>query len=116
MSGSSRAPRPQGEAPPPCPGRRLCNSSRATATERRSAHLAYGVERVTTRIRLLGGGAEGLGEDVSPFVDEHDSLHVCPPTLPLAGHWDLGALCDHMAQLDQWPVPPRWDSTRRWRR
>ena len=84
--------------------------------ERRSAHLAYGVERVTTRIRLLGGGAEGLGEDVSPFVDEHDSLHVCPPTLPLAGHWDLGALCDHMAQLDQWPVPPRWDSTRRWRR
>ncbi len=35
--------------------------------ERLSAQMAYGFERVTTRIRLIGGGAEGLGEDVSPY-------------------------------------------------
>ena len=77
--------------------------------ERLSARLAYGFERVTTRIRLLGAGAEGLGEDVSPYEGEDDTLHVAGPVLPLAGEWTLGSFCDRLAELDQWPVPPRWD-------
>ena len=83
--------------------------------ERRPATVAYGFERVTTAVRLLGGGAEGLGEDVSPYEGEDDTLHVLAPVLPLAGEWTLGSFCDRLAELDQWPVPPRWDMARRWR-
>ncbi len=83
--------------------------------ERLSAQMAYGFERVTTRIRLIGGGAEGLGEDVSPYEDEDDTLHVIGPVLPLAGEWTLGSFCEHLAELDQWPVPPQWDMKRWWR-
>ena len=35
--------------------------------------------------------------------------------LPLAGEWTLGSLCERLAELDQWPVPPEWDAARRWR-
>jgi hypothetical protein len=83
--------------------------------ERLARVLTHGFERVTTRVRLLGGGAEGLGEDVSPFEDEADTLHVAGPVLPLAGEWTLESFCDHVARLDQWPVPPRYDMARRWR-
>jgi hypothetical protein len=87
----------------------------AYEVERLSARLAYGFERVTTRVRLLGAGAEGIGEDISPFEDEHDTLHVVGPVLPLLGEWTLGSLCERLAELDQWPVAPRWDMARRWR-
>jgi L-alanine-DL-glutamate epimerase-like enolase superfamily enzyme len=83
--------------------------------ERLSARMAYGFERVTTRIRILGEGTEGLGEDVSPFEGEADSLHVAGPVLPLTGTWTLESLSDRLAELDQWPVAPRWDPARRWR-
>jgi hypothetical protein len=83
--------------------------------DRLSAQLANDFARVTTRIRLIGGGAEGLGEDVSPHDGEADTLHVVGPVLPLAGDWTLESFCDHLATLDQWPVPPQWDIARRWR-
>jgi hypothetical protein len=83
--------------------------------ERLSARLAYDFERVTTRIRLLGAGTDGLGEDVSPYETEDDTLHAAGPVLPLGGEWTVGSLCDHLGELDQWPVPPRWDPARRWR-
>ena len=35
--------------------------------------------------------------------------------LPLAGEWTLESFCDHLAEMDQWPVPARWDMMRRWR-
>ena len=84
--------------------------------ERRSATLANQFERVTTVIHLHGAGAEGLGEDVSPFESEDDTLHVLAPDLPLVGEWTLGALCRRLAELDLWPVAPRYDMARRWRR
>jgi L-alanine-DL-glutamate epimerase-like enolase superfamily enzyme len=83
--------------------------------ERLSATASYGFERVTTQVRLIGGGTDGLGEDVSPFEDEANTLHVLGPVVPLAGSWTLGSLCDHLAGLDQWPVAPSWDVMRRWR-
>jgi hypothetical protein len=83
--------------------------------ERLSAPMAYGHERVTTRVRLTGRGEEGIGEDVSPIETEDDTLHVTRPSLPLGGEWTLGALCQRLAELDQWPVPPTWDPARRWR-
>ncbi len=85
------------------------------AVDRLVAPSSYSFERVTTLVRLQGAGAEGLGEDVSPFEDEADTLHVAGPVLPLAGEWTLESLCDHLAGLDQWPVPPKWDVGRLWR-
>ena len=81
------------------------------AFERLSAQLAHGFERVTTRVRLKGAGADGVGEDVSPFEGEDDTLHVAEPALALGGEWKLGSLCERLVELrdEQWPVPPQWE-------
>ena len=81
----------------------------------RRVSTGYGYERVTTVIHLRGAGAEGLGEDISPHETEDDTLHVLAPELPLTGEWTLGALCERLRELDQWPVAPRWEPARRWR-
>jgi hypothetical protein len=86
------------------------------AYERRTALMGYGFERVTTVVVLAGGGVDGRGEDVSPYEDEDDTLHVTAPDLGLVGAWTLERFCDHLAATDQWPVPPEWgDMQRRWR-
>ena len=85
------------------------------AYERLEAHAGYDFVRVTTRIRLRGAGAEGLGEDVSPFRDEAPTLHGARPKLALAGEWTLGSFCERLAEIDQWPIAPDWDVARRWR-
>jgi hypothetical protein len=87
------------------------------AFERLAARQSYGFERVTTRVRLAGAGAEGVGEDISPYEGEDDTLHVTEPALPLAGEWTLGSLCERLVELreDQWPVPPQWEMGRWWR-
>jgi hypothetical protein len=47
--------------------------------------LAYEFERVTTRVRLVGAGADGLGEDVSVVREGGTALHETRPSLPLEG-------------------------------
>ena len=84
--------------------------------ERRSASYRPTFERVTTLVRLRGDGAEGLGEDVSPFEDESVTLHVTAPELPLSGEWTLESFSDRLAELDMWPEPPEWHAAVRWRR
>jgi hypothetical protein len=71
--------------------------------------LAQDFERFTTHVRLVGAGADGLGEDVSVFREDGTSLHETRPSLPLAGEWTLGGFCDHLATLELWPQPPEWD-------
>jgi L-alanine-DL-glutamate epimerase-like enolase superfamily enzyme len=85
------------------------------AFERLAAVQSYGFNRVTTRVRLRGAGVDGIGEDVSPYETETDTLHVTQPQLPLGGEWMLGSLCERLRELDQWPVPPQWEPARRWR-
>ena len=40
--------------------------------------FAYELERVTTQVRLVGTGTDGLGEDVSVFRGRHRAL--APPS------------------------------------
>jgi hypothetical protein len=83
--------------------------------ERLHTVLADEFERVTTHVRLVGAGADGLGEDVSIHVEDGTSLHETQPALPLAGEWTLAGFCDHLATLDPWVRPPEWKAARRYR-
>jgi hypothetical protein len=74
--------------------------------DRLHAVLAYEFERITTHVRLVGAGTDGLGEDVSVFREDGTALHETRPTLPLEGEWTLAGLCDHLATLELWPEPP----------
>jgi L-alanine-DL-glutamate epimerase-like enolase superfamily enzyme len=83
--------------------------------DRLHAVLAHDFQRVTTHVRLVGGGTDGLGEDVSVHVENGTSLHEAQLALPLAGEWTLAGFCEHLATLDQWPEPPEWELARRFR-
>ena len=83
--------------------------------DRLHAVLAYESDRATTLVRLVGDGAEGLGEDVSVFGEETTALHETRPPLPLEGEWTLAGFCEHLASLELWPEPPEWEVARRFR-
>src|SRR5947208_17142859 len=73
--------------------------------DRLHAMLAYEFERVTTEVRLVGAGTDGVGEDVSDFREDGTTLHETRPSLPLEGEWTLASFCDHPAALELWPEP-----------
>jgi len=77
--------------------------------DRLHALLAFDFDRVTTQVRLVGAGAEGLGEDAAVFKEDGTTLHEFRPALPLEGEWTLAEFCAHLATLDLWPEPPEWD-------
>ena len=77
--------------------------------ERLHAVLAYGFERITTHVRLVGAGADGLGEDVSVFREDGTALHETRPSPALEGEWTLAGFCDQLATRALWPQPPEWD-------
>ena len=83
--------------------------------DRLHAVLAYEFERITTHVRLVGAGTDGLGEDVSVFREDGTTLHETRPALPLEGEWTLAGFCDHLATLELWPEPPEWDVALRFR-
>jgi hypothetical protein len=70
--------------------------------ERRELALGF-FTRVTTTIRLLGGGEAGEGEDVTYQPESHDG-YARPD---LAGSWTFGELSERFAQLDP-PGYGRW--------
>ncbi len=55
--------------------------------------------RRTTVVRLLGGGDEGIGEDVTYHGDEHDRLQAHGPDFPLTGSWTLHTFSEHVGAL-----------------
>src|SRR5687768_12136371 len=83
--------------------------------DRLHAVLTHEFERITTHVRLVGSGADGLGEDISIFREDGTALHETRPTLGLAGEWTLAGFCDHLATLELWPEPPEWDVALRFR-
>jgi len=62
--------------------------------DRLHAMFADEFERVTTEVRLVGAGTDGLGEDVSVFREDGTTLHETRPSLPLEGEWTLASFCD----------------------
>jgi hypothetical protein len=72
-------------------------------------------ERITSQVRLIGGGTDGLGEDVGVFREDGTTLHERRPALPLAGEWTLESFCDRLATLPLWPEPPEWEVALRFR-
>ncbi len=83
--------------------------------ERLHATQADEFERVTTHVRLVGAGSDGLGEDVSVHIEDGTSLHETRPALPLTGEWTLGGFCDRVATFDLFPQPPEWAGAVRFR-
>jgi hypothetical protein len=77
--------------------------------DRLDAVLAYEFERITTHVRLVGAGVDGLGEDVSVFAEDGTTLHETCPSLALEGEWTLAGFCEHLATLELWPAPPEWE-------
>jgi L-alanine-DL-glutamate epimerase-like enolase superfamily enzyme len=83
--------------------------------DRLHAVLSHEFERFTTHVRLVGAGADGLGEDVSAMSEDGTTLHETRPALPLEGEWTLAGFCDHLATLALWSEPPEWDAALRFR-
>ncbi|MEA2125088.1 MAG: hypothetical protein QOI80_1870 [Solirubrobacteraceae bacterium] len=70
----------------------------------------FGEAHSSRLVRLLGDGAEGLGEDITLFMGGEG------PDLSLTGDWTLATFCAHLAAVGQWPEgQPEWDMARRWR-
>ncbi len=83
--------------------------------ERLHATLAHEFERITTHVRLVGAGVDGLGEDVSVWREDGTALHNARPALPLEGKWTLAGFCEHLATLELWAEPPEWHGALRFR-
>ena len=74
--------------------------------ERLERDVSSAFTRVTTVIRLRGGGEEGIGEDVVYDAEDHDIALAGGPTLPLAGRHTLGSFSDMLETLNLFPQPP----------
>jgi L-alanine-DL-glutamate epimerase-like enolase superfamily enzyme len=81
------------------------------ALERLERDVSSDFHRVSTVIRVHGGGHDGVGEDVSYDEDDQAALQNAGTIQPLAGEWTLGSFCDHVATLDLWPEPARHDAS-----
>jgi L-alanine-DL-glutamate epimerase-like enolase superfamily enzyme len=65
-----------------------------------------GWDRVSTVVRMHGGGHTGEGEDVWLENDDHRALVGRGPVLPLAGDWTIDTLSRRLGQEDLFPDAP----------
>jgi L-alanine-DL-glutamate epimerase-like enolase superfamily enzyme len=73
--------------------------------------------RRTTVVRLLGGGEEGIGEDVTYDGEEQARQQERGPVLPLSGEWTLEEFSRHLATLALFELEPQqhaYHDYRRW--
>jgi L-alanine-DL-glutamate epimerase-like enolase superfamily enzyme len=80
------------------------------------ANVSSGFERLTTVVRLRGGGLEGVGEDVVYQGADQQALQAAGPVLALAGRYALGEFCQLIDGLDLFSVAPEWEVSRLYRR
>jgi len=69
-------------------------------TETLSHTISSEFTRKTTVVHVLGGGAEGVGEDVTYDPRQHDERF---PQLDLAGDWTLESLSERLDGIDLFP-------------
>ena len=84
--------------------------------ERLEQQVSPQFTRVTTVVRLAGGGEEGLGEDVVWTPAEHDAFAGREP-VPLAGSWSLDGFSTRLGEIELFsPAPARHEHVdyRRW--
>ncbi len=85
--------------------------------ERLARTVSSGFERVSTVIALEGGGATGLGEDVTYQAEAHEAQIDAGPILDLAGETTFHGFSERLEQLDLFPgFTPEQTSYRRYRR
>jgi hypothetical protein len=72
--------------------------------------------RLTTVVRLQGGGHEGIGEDVTYGADDQIALQEEAPTLPLKGSHTLDSFSQLVDRLGLWPSGPSLEQFRPYRR
>lgn len=72
----------------------------------RARAVSSGWERLTTVIRLAGGGVVGEGEDVWTDADAQRRFLAAGPVLDLAGTWTLDAFSRRLAAVDVFPGAP----------
>jgi hypothetical protein len=73
-------------------------------------------ERLTTVVRVHGGGEEGVGEDVTYDGVDHIALQEAGPVHDLTGPRNLGEFCELVGGLDLFPTEPVREVSRRYRR
>jgi hypothetical protein len=79
------------------------------------AEVSSDFERKSTLIRLRGAGQEGVGEDVTYDVVDHEILQAAGPALALAGRFTLASFSEHLAGLSLFAEPPQRDVSQRYR-
>lgn len=72
--------------------------------------------RVSTVVRLRGGGHEGVGEDVVYESDQQLEFQERGPSLPLAGSHTLASFSARLEDLELFPEPPEWKPSQSYRR
>ena len=80
------------------------------------AQVSSGFERLTTVVHLHGAGAEGVGEDVVYQNEDHVALQDAGAVHDLSGRYSLGEFCELIDSLDLFPVEPKTDVSRLYRR
>jgi hypothetical protein len=79
-------------------------------------HVSDEFTRLTTLIRLQGGGEEGVGEDVTYDALDQVALQDAGATLPLAGSYTLRSFRERIDSLELWPAEPVRDVSKLYRR
>jgi L-alanine-DL-glutamate epimerase-like enolase superfamily enzyme len=80
------------------------------------AQVSSGFERLTTVVHLQGAGLQGIGEDVVYDGVDHEALQEAGPVLDLRGRYTLAEFCELIDSLDLFPVEPKRDVSRLYRR
>ena len=82
------------------------------------AEVSSGFDRLSTVVHLTGGGLEGVGEDVVYDAEDHVALQEAGPVHAgaLSGRFTLAEFCELVDSLDLFPVAPKRDVSRLYRR
>ena len=84
--------------------------------ERLEHEVSSDFTRATTVIHLRGSGEEGLGEDVTYSVEDHERFSAVGAALPLAGDWTIDSFSRHLDGIELFREAPGMEAFRDYRR